>query len=428
VFFLLVLALTAALAVGLNVYVYRAVVRAFAPGPRVRRALVVVLATALSAAALARAIRLAGLWDALRALAAVEAFVWTLEIGVILTAALLVPIDLVRLGGHLGARLPRRGGRATERIAARSAVEDRSGAPTERPLAPEDEPPRSPAPVLARRAFLTESATVAAAAIGGGVSLYGTLFGRHEYAVEEAVFALPRLAPAYDGYTIVQLSDIHFGRFVGPWELEAAVRLVRAARPDLIVLTGDLVDHDLAYLPYLGRLVRRLQGVARDGVTAIAGNHDHYAGVEEVLAAVEAGGGQVLRNAGRVIGSPRAGFNLLGVDDVWAGTRFPGAGPDLARALGDTAPALPRVLLCHNPSFFPESSSAVDLQLSGHTHGGQVQLGLNPAELVLPYGYVAGRYALGAAQLYVNRGFGTAGPPTRVLSPPEVTRVVLTSA
>jgi predicted MPP superfamily phosphohydrolase len=96
---------------------------------------------------------------------------------------------------------------------------------------------------------------------------------------------------------------------------------------------------------------------------------------------------------------------------------------------GKWAPALdlPRVLLCHNPSFFSEAAGQVALQLSGHTHGGQVNFGLRPADYVLPGGWVAGRYDLRGSALYVNRGFGTVGPPARLGSPPEVTRIVLSA-
>jgi predicted MPP superfamily phosphohydrolase len=86
---------------------------------------------------------------------------------------------------------------------------------------------------------------------------------------------------------------------------------------------------------------------------------------------------------------------------------------------------LPRVLLCHNPSYFERSAGKVDLQLSGHTHGGQVNLVVRPAELFMKYGWIAGLYERSGSKLYVNRGFGTAGPPVRVGAPPEITRVVL---
>jgi predicted MPP superfamily phosphohydrolase len=101
----------------------------------------------------------------------------------------------------------------------------------------------------------------------------------------------------------------------------------------------------------------------------------------------------------------------------------------LPRLSGRVAPALdlPRVLLCHNPSFFAEAAGHVALQLSGHTHGGQVNLGIRPADYLLPGGWVAGRYDLNGSALYVNRGFGTVGPPARLGAPPEVTRLVLSA-
>jgi predicted MPP superfamily phosphohydrolase len=200
--------------------------------------------------------------------------------------------------------------------------------------------------------------------------------------------------------------------------------LVRRARPDLVVLTGDLLDHDPAYAPKLGVLARRLGALARDGVVAIPGNHDYYAGVEAVLGTLRAAGSRVLLNAGEVI---HGSFALLGVDDVWA-PRDGGRGPDLERAIATVPRDLPRVLLCHNPELFLEAAEHVDLQLSGHTHGGQVNFGVNSAELVFSHGYVRGHYSRGSSQIYVNRGFGTAGPPTRIGSAPEVTRIVLVAS
>ncbi|MBC7171858.1 MAG: metallophosphoesterase [Polyangiaceae bacterium] len=287
--------------------------------------------------------------------------------------------------------------------------------------------PPSVTPELPRREFLGQVTTGSALFIAGGTSLHGGLFGRHDYRIEEIPIALPGLPRTLDGYSIVQLSDIHVGTFVQEPELRAAEALVRSARPDLIVMTGDLVDHDPAFAPKLGALVRRLDGIARDGVVAIPGNHDYYAGIEVVLGTLRGAGAKVLVNQGRVIGDRGGAFALLGVDDVWAARNGAG-GPDLDRALAMVPRDLPSVLLCHNPEFFPAAASRVGLQLSGHTHGGQIAFGINPAELVLPHGYVRGHYTRGTGQLYVNRGFGTAGPPSRIGSPPEITRVVLVSA
>jgi uncharacterized protein len=307
--------------------------------------------------------------------------------------------------------------------------------------APVDEAVAAPAraatpPVveLPRRAFLAQVTAGSAFLIGSSSSLYGALRGRYDYSVEEVVVKIPGLPRALDGFSIAQLSDVHVGVYVGDRELAIAEELLRQAKPDLIVLTGDLLDNDPRLAPQLGRFVRRLPALARAGVVAISGNHDYFAGVEDMAAAITGAGARILRNDAQVIGGPGAGFALLGVDDVWA--RREGAGPDLQRAVralprigGRVAPALdlPRVLLCHNPSFFAEAAGQVALQLSGHTHGGQINLGIRPADYVLPGGWVAGRYDQSDSVLYVNRGFGTVGPPARVFAPPEVTRIVLTS-
>ncbi|MEM9068818.1 MAG: metallophosphoesterase [Myxococcota bacterium] len=278
---------------------------------------------------------------------------------------------------------------------------------------------------MTRRKFV-EKTSAAAIVTGVGSSSYGALLGRHDYALETVAIPLPGLPRQLDGYTIVQLSDIHFGTFVQEPELRTAEALVRDARPDAIVLTGDLVDHDPRYVSFLGELVRRLGSLSRDGVFAIPGNHDHYAGVEEVVDTLRRAGAAALVNDGRVIAD--GSIALLGVDDLWARRASGSGGPDLQRALDQVPEALPKILLAHQPVFFEQSAAHVQLQLSGHTHGGQVSLGWNPAEIVLPHGWVRGRYDELGSTLYVNRGFGTAGPPARVMSPPEVTKIVLTSA
>ena len=265
--------------------------------------------------------------------------------------------------------------------------------------------------------------------MGSTSSFYGSIFGRHDYMIEELPVRIPGLSMRLDGYTLVQLSDIHFGLYVGEAELRAAEELVRKAKPDRVVLTGDLLDSDPRYAEMLGRLVRRLSPLARDGVVAVPGNHDWYAGIRETVGALESAGARVLRNDGLVVGDEKDGLALLGVEDVWAKRMAEGMGPDLDKAISRVPRDLPRVLLCHNPVFFPEAAGKVALQLSGHTHGGQVNLGfLRPGRLVLPHGYVAGMYDRDGSKLWVNRGFGTAGPPARVGSPPEVTRVVLAAA
>ena len=337
------------------------------------------------------------------------------QLAAVISGILLLLVDAASFAWRLPARLKRR------------------FAPSPAPTAPRERVAQAAGPTeLPRRAFLTQAAAGSAFLIGSGSSLYGSLKGRYDYRLEEVSFAIPGLSRALDGFSIAQLSDVHIGVYVGDAELAIAEELLRKAKPDLIVLTGDLLDNDPRLAGKLGRFVRRLTPLARHGVFAISGNHDYFAGVDDVAEAVRGAGARMLRNAGSIIGEPGAGFALLGVDDVWA--RREGQGPDLERALqalprvgGRLAPArdLPRVLLCHNPVFFEEAAGRVALQLSGHTHGGQVNLGIRPADYLLPHGWVAGRYDLNGSALYVNRGFGTVGPPARIGARPEVTRIVL---
>ena len=287
------------------------------------------------------------------------------------------------------------------------------------PVAKADDAPTMPRREMIRRVAIGASLTSAAA-----TSAYGIALGRYDYVLEDVPVRLRRLPRTLDGYTIAQLSDVHLGSFVGRAQIAAARSLVARTRADLVVLTGDLVDHDPRYLGDLGLLVRAMSDAgARDGVVAVLGNHDDYTGSDEVTATLRAAGVRVLRNDAITIGDVGGRFALLGVDDLLARRNGYGEGADLPRAIRAAPEDLARVLLCHNPMLFTDAASDVDLQLSGHTHGGQINMVVHPAELIMPY--VAGRYVRGEGQLYVNRGFGTAGPPARVGTPPEVTRIVL---
>ncbi|MDI3290065.1 metallophosphoesterase [Polyangium sp. 15x6] len=360
---------------------------------------------------------------------------FTLLLALLISTGLLLLVDLAKLGAlpftWLASRAkPEPAPRPEPEPALALATELAAPAPAPAAEPAKAEPAPEKGPVLpTRRVFLGQAVTGSALLVGSGSSFYGAVFGRHDYVIEEVPVRIPGLSKRLDGYTLVQLSDIHFGTFVGDAEMRAAEELVRKARPDRIVLTGDLLDNDAKYAEMLGRFVRNIAPLARDGVVAIPGNHDWYAGIDEVVSALKAAGARVLRNDGFVVGDDKDGFALLGVEDVWARRLSPGNGPNLEAALTHVPKDLPRVLLCHNPVFFPDAAGQVALQLSGHTHGGQVNLGaLQPGKLVLPYGYVAGLYERNGSRLWVNRGFGTAGPPARVGAPPEVTRVVLVSA
>ena len=288
-------------------------------------------------------------------------------------------------------------------------------------------PAATPAAGVSRRQVIERAAGGALVAATGSALGWGIVRGRHAFATEEVVVRIAGWPRALEGYTIAQVSDIHVGTFVGDRELDEGFELVNRIRPDLVVATGDLVDSEASLV---GALAARLSRVgARDGAYTILGNHDHYAGAAEVTELLRASGIRVLCNEALTIrGGDGGGFALVGVDDMSGRTRPSAgfAGPDLSAALRGVRPDQPRILLAHQPKYLHESSGRVALQLSGHTHGGQINPGFRPADFVMEY--VSGRYERDGTTLWVNRGFGVAGPPARVNAPPEVTKIVIVRA
>jgi predicted MPP superfamily phosphohydrolase len=216
-------------------------------------------------------------------------------------------------------------------------------------------------------------------------------------------------------YTIAHLTDVHIGPVIGHDFAEQLVRRVNALKPDLIVITGDLVDGPLAELrPH----IEPLRGLrARDGVYAVTGNHEYYWNIEPWLQHIRSLGIRVLRNEHVTI---EGAFELAGVDDA-------SFGEDVPRAVEARDPDKPLVLLAHHPRTIARAVKAgVDLQLSGHTHGGQL----------LPWGWlarlwdpqVAGLGRFEQTWLYVSDGTGFWGPPLRVGTRCEIAAITLTPA
>ena len=266
---------------------------------------------------------------------------------------------------------------------------------------------------IGRREAIERAAGVTIACTASGVLGWGMVRGRHSFTIEEVPIKVPGWPRALDGYVIAQVSDVHVGAFVGDRELDEGFELVRRVRPNLVVATGDLVDSDAEFIELL--IARLLGAGARDGAYAVLGNHNHYAGATEVAERIRRSKVGLLHNEGlHIRRGDGGGFALLGVDDLQGRkVRSPGhPGPDLGRALAGLPPDVPRVLLAHQPRFFHESQGRVALQLSGHTHGGQINPGFRPAAAVMDF--LAGRYDRAGSTLYVNRGFGVTGPPSRV--------------
>lgn len=229
---------------------------------------------------------------------------------------------------------------------------------------------------------------------------------------------------ALDGYRIVQISDIHIGPTLRRSFAARLVERCNALGADLIAITGDLIDGNVNFLRDEVAPFAELR--ARDGVYFVTGNHDHYSGAEHWVQRIRELGIQVLRNRRVAIERDSARFELAGVDDLSSGRLGDGHGHDLDAALAGWDGQAPLVLLAHDPRSFDQAlRRGVALQLSGHTHGGQ----LWPFEWLvrLQTRYVAGLYRRGGAQLYVSRGTGYWGPPMRVLAPAEITEIRLRS-
>ncbi|MFE1608734.1 metallophosphoesterase [Streptomyces albidoflavus] len=281
---------------------------------------------------------------------------------------------------------------------------------------PPGDPDPKPRPTPSRRLFVSRivGGTAAAVALGTvGAGTYGVLRGPRLKHVTVPLAKLPRAA---HGYRIAVVSDVHLGPILGRGHTQRIVDTVNSAQPDLIAVVGDLVDGSVAELGHAAEPLAQLR--ARDGSYFVTGNHEYFSGAAEWVDHVRELGLRPLENA-RV---EKAGFDLAGVNDV-AGESY-GQGPDFVRALGDRDRSRASVLLAHQPIVIDEAvEHGVDLQLSGHTHGGQLWPGNLIAGLANPT--VEGLERYGDTQLYVSRGAGAWGPPVRVGAPSDITIVQL---
>jgi predicted MPP superfamily phosphohydrolase len=254
--------------------------------------------------------------------------------------------------------------------------------------------------------------------LAGGIALHGYLEAgsiRNETVIIES----PKIPKQIDSIIIAQISDVHLGLIVREERLERTLKQVRRAEPDILVSTGDLVDGQIGNLKGLAGLLKAVN--PRYGKFSVTGNHEFYAGLHQAMDFTEKAGFTVLRGEAVNIGGV---LTIAGVDDP-AGRQFGlFQGVSEVDLLSGLSPERFTILLKHRPVVDEKALGLFDLQLSGHTHQGQIF----PFRLVTRLFFPAGPglvHLCGNSYLYVSRGSGTWGPPIRFLSPPEVTVIKL---
>ncbi len=285
---------------------------------------------------------------------------------------------------------------------------------------------RSQNSYLTRRAFFKWMGALGVTTGAGALGVaYAYNVEPHQIRVERVAMALPRLPSAFDGMTIAHLSDLHLGPYVSEEHLLNAVQMTNALKADAIVLTGDLVNSSWRYIQPCAEIISKFD--APLGVYAVLGNHDYWVGfLNLMIQSVKKSGVILLRNQAVPITRGRSTLYLVGIDDLWLRLA------DLKRALENVPHNACKIALMHEPDFADIAAQAeIDLQLSGHSHGGQVRLPLI-GPLILPkYGekYPMGFYRVGNfTRLYTTRGIGVLPPGVRFNCPPEITLLTLTTA
>ena len=264
----------------------------------------------------------------------------------------------------------------------------------------------------------------ASAALAGAV---GLLYAREvEPRLLEVVrleLALPRLAAAFDGYRVVQIGDLHLDDWPRPKRLDRIAEMVNALNPDLVAITGDFASYSARRLD-TGRLVGALRRLrAPDGVLAILGNHDYLTDVKLIRRCIRGAGLLELINESVTLRRGDSELHVAGIDDVMEGRSR------LDLVLRDLPASGAAVLLAHEPDFADVAAATgrFDLQLSGHSHGGQVRVPLLGKAVLPPFSqrYTRGLHRVGGMLVYTNRGLGTVHARLRFGCRPEITALTL---
>ena len=271
-----------------------------------------------------------------------------------------------------------------------------------------------------RREFLSQLLAGGAGALGLALSGWGVWSAVRPVEVKRVPVRLKKLPESLGGIRLVQLSDMHVGLTIGRDFVEDVVRKVNALEPDIVAITGDLIDGSVQDL---GPAVAPLGDIdASLGTYFVTGNHEYYSGADSWLGFLDSIGIRALRNERVELEKDGEVIHVAGVDD-WTAHQFGnGHGADVARAMEGRDSSKPVVLLAHQPVQFDEAREhGVDLQISGHTHGGQIFPFGVLTRLVQPF--LSGLHRRGDSQIYVSSGTGYWGPPMRIAAPAEITLI-----
>ncbi len=275
-----------------------------------------------------------------------------------------------------------------------------------------------------RRLFLTRLAAGSAVLTTGSLSGAAVLKGKAFPIVKRVEVKLSLFPEALNGYRIVLLTDLHIGGTLDSVWLQKVVERTNELSPNLIVITGDMVDAP----PHM--LLHEMQSLsllnAENGVFFVTGNHEYYAGAEEWIPAIESLGIRVLRNEHSIIRKGDSSFALLGVDDFNASRILPDHGSDLNKACKGIPPNTETILLAHQPrQIFEAAQKNLGLQLSGHTHGGQIWPITHFVPLQQPYNKGLFSHPGSRTQVYVSQGTGYWGPPMRLGTENEISEIIV---
>jgi len=275
-----------------------------------------------------------------------------------------------------------------------------------------------------RRGFMVNGVNYGMMAAAGTLTLYGLAQAKRIPAVKRVTISVANLRSDLIGFRIVQITDIHVSPTIRRPFVEEIVRVVNGLGADMVALTGDLVD---GTVPQLARDVAPLADVkSRLGNFFVTGNHEYYSGVVPWLKKIESLGFTVLLNEHRILSRGRGRLLVGGVTDYRGGSFLPSHRSDPEKAVAGAPPSDMKILLAHQPKSVSGASGAgFDLQISGHTHGGQFYpwnffVGLNQP-------FIKGLHRFRDTQIYVSRGTGYWGPPVRVGAPSEITFLELAS-